>query len=127
MSNVYGTCRAAAIAVALILSAGALACDWVQDAAGLTLELERRYPGSRIEIRELHDSGVTTVQARIIAPSFGEGRDLAGEARDVAFSIRDRYGLGDGDNVSIEFQQERRMGVLASSQTESYSFPVADL
>jgi hypothetical protein len=126
MSNVYGACRAAAIAAVVIFAAG-LACDWVQDAAGLTLELERRYPGSEIEIQELHDGGVTTVQAKIIAPSFGEGRDLAGEARDVAATIRDRYGLGDSDIVAIEFRQEMRAGALGSSHAESYSFPVADL
>jgi hypothetical protein len=119
---------ATALVAVQLLSIAAVGCDSVRDAEGLTVELERRYPGSRIEIREQHEDGAQTVEVKIVAPSFGDDMNLAEEARDVAESIQQRYGMhAESDTVSVEFQAERSMGGLATSSSASFVYPVSEL
>ena len=127
MSKLHWAFRAAALVALMQVAIAAVACDWVRDAAGLTIEIERRYPGSKIEIRSLHDSGVQTVQVKILAPSFGDDLNMAEEAREVAAVIHRQYELDEGDTVTVEFQVEQRLGVLATRRGASFTFPASEV
>lgn len=104
------------------------ACDWARDAAGLTAELEGRYPGSRIEIDDRHENGARRVAVTILAPQFAEDLDVAREAREVAEVVRRRYELGSpSDTVLVEFRSERRIGPFTSSREARFVYPASEL
>jgi hypothetical protein len=127
MSKLHWVCRAAALVAVTQLAIAAAACGWMRDAAGLTIEIERRYPGSKIEIRSLHDGGVQTVEVKIIAPSLADELNLAEEAREIAALIQRQYELGEDDTVAVEFQVEERLGVFATRRGASFRFPASEV
>ena len=127
MSKLHWVFRAVVVVAVVEVAIAAAGCDWVRDAAGLTIEIERRYPGSKIEIRSLHDGGVQTVEVKIIAPSFGDDLNMAEEAREVAAMIHRQYELDDDDTVGVEFQVEERLGILATSMGASFRFPASEV
>lgn len=128
MSRVHWTYRIIAVtAVMELLVIGIVGCDWVRDAAGLTLELEQRYPGSKVEIRDLHDGEAQRVEVKITAPAFDGNLNLASEAREVADLIQRQYELGSDDTIGVEFQSERRLGPFGSSRSASFDYPVSEL
>jgi hypothetical protein len=119
-------CKHLAVAAAISLTT-ILGCDSVRDAAGLAVDIERRFPGSRIETTDEHEDGKRKIGVLVKAPSFPDDVNLAEEAREIALGIREEFELRDSDTITIAFEAERRIGPMGSSQSASFVFPVSEL
>lgn len=117
--------RAMVLAFGLVM--GVAACEGARSRAELVLEIEGRFPGSKIEIEDLHEGGVRRVEVTIRSGSFEED-NLAAAGRDVAEMVQRRYRLrAETDTVAVAFQMERQSGVLATSSRAFFVYPVSEL
>lgn len=120
----------AASAISALLLIAPTACDWARDAAGLVGEIERRYPGSRVEIDDRREGGTRTVAVTIVDPRFGadEEVDLAEHAREVAILVQRRYELVvERDTVAVMFRSETRAGPVRTRRNAQFVYPVVQL
>ena len=104
-----------------------LGCEAVADSARLGVDLERRYPGSKIAVQDLRARSARRIEVTIRHASFGD-LDLSHEARGVARTVQRRLNLrADRDTVAVTFEAERRMGILTTSRSGQFVYAVAEL
>ena len=116
-----------AIALCPVFALMLLGCEEVRDSARIGLDLQRRYPGSRVEVHDLREGDARRVEVTIRAGSFGD-LDLRQEGREIAESVHRSFDLSaDTDTVAVAFQADRRMGILSTSQSEQFEYPVSEL
>lgn len=116
-------------AAALILLTHTAACRDARETAGLLIDLEKQYPGSRVSLEDTRAESTRRIDVTIEASSFDASAetDLAEDARRIAGDVARRYDLGERDTVTVSFRSERRTGPFTSSQTIRIVYPVAGI